>query len=110
MSRNTHAAALGFNYRRLSSLPFVLVIGAALIAAGCSKGAGGNSLHVKSAAVGERDVPIKSSYAFAVTKSFTDVTGKMSTASSYRVYAASYDLDAGNCHPSRRRPRAWTSC
>lgn len=67
-----------------------------LLLAGCSKGASGNSIHVKSAATAEKDFAIKSGYAFAVTKTFTDTSGKMTTAPSYRVYAASYDLDAGN--------------
>ena len=61
---------------------------------GCSKGGGG--LHVKSAATSEKDLATKSSYAFAVTKTFTDATGKMTTASSYRTYVANYDLDSAN--------------
>ena len=63
--------------------------------AGCSKN-GGSGLHVKSAATNEKDLPVKSSYSFAVTKTFTDTAGKMTTAPSYRTYVASYDLDAGN--------------
>jgi hypothetical protein len=51
---------------------------------------------VKSPVAGDKDVPVKSSYAFAVTKTFTDISGKMSTASAYNVYAANYDLDATN--------------
>lgn len=65
-----------------------------LFMAGCSKGAGGNGLHVKSPATGEKDLAVKSGYAFAVTKTFTDTSNKITTAPSYRVYAANYDLDA----------------
>lgn len=67
-----------------------------LFMSGCGKGAGGNSLHVKSPATGEKDVPVKSAYAYAVTKSFTDTSNKITTASAYRVDAANYDLDAAN--------------
>jgi hypothetical protein len=75
---------------------FLLTIALSLLLAGCGKSAGGNSLHVKSAATGGKDFPVKSSYTFAVTKTFTDVNNKMTTASAYYVYAANYDLDAGN--------------
>src|SRR5882762_1019194 len=84
-------------------VPRFITVGLCLIAlactisvAGCSKGASGNGLHIKSAATGEKDLAVKSAYAFAVTKSFTDATGKVTTAPSYRVYAANYDLDAAN--------------
>src|SRR5258708_6406592 len=84
-------------------VPRLITVGLCLIAlactislAGCSKGAGGNGLHIKSAATGEKDLAVKSAYAFPVTKSFTDATGKVTTAPSYRVYAANYDLDAAN--------------
>src|SRR5262245_44982942 len=62
---------------------------------GCSK-SGGNGLQIKSAATGEKAVPVKTSYAFPVTKTFTDTAGKITTAVSYRTYGANYDLDAGN--------------
>jgi hypothetical protein len=80
--------------RRIACMFWLVALACALFLAGCSKGAGGNSLHVKSPATGENDVPVKSAYAFAVTKTFTDVSGKMSTASAYNTYAANYDLDA----------------
>lgn len=73
----------------------VLALGCALLVTGCGKG-GGGGLHVKSAATGEKDVPAKSSYSYAVTKTFTDTSNKITTASSYRTYAANYDLDATN--------------
>jgi hypothetical protein len=66
----------------------------ALLLFGCGKVTGGNSIHVKSATTGEKDLAIKSGYAFPVTKSFTDVNGKITTASAYNVYLANYDLDA----------------
>lgn len=63
---------------------------AALLLAGCSNS--GNSIKLKTAG-GEHDVPVKSGSAFAVTKTFTDINGKITTAASYRVYVANYDLD-----------------
>jgi len=63
---------------------------------GCSKSASGGHILVKSPATGERVLPQKSGYAFAINKTFTDTSGKISSAASYRVYVANYDLDAGN--------------
>ena len=74
----------------------VLALGCALFVAGCGKGAGGSGLHVKSPATGEKDVPVKSAYSYGVTKTFTDIAGKMTTASTYNTDAANYDLDATN--------------
>ncbi|HVS81236.1 MAG TPA: hypothetical protein VHE60_05845 [Pyrinomonadaceae bacterium] len=82
----------------------VLALASALLLAGCSKGAGGNSMHVKSTATGEKDMPVKSGYAFAVTKTFTDVAGKMSTAATYNVYAANYDLDSSFFAQTMNKP------
>ena len=86
---------LPISIKRITIGLFAFALACALIASGCSKG-GGTSLHVKSAATGEKDLATKSSYAFAVTKTFTDATGKMTTASSYRTYVANYDLDSAN--------------
>jgi hypothetical protein len=72
------------------------LVALALFVGACSKGAGGNSLHVKSPATGEKDLAVKSSYAYAVTKSFTDTSNKITTAAAYNVDAANYDLDAAN--------------
>ena len=69
----------------------------------CNDG-GANGLHIKSSATGDKDLPVKSSYAFAVTKTFTDVAGKSTTAASYRVYAANYDLDAKNFSMTLDKP------
>ena len=81
--------------RRNTFALLALTASCAVIIAGCSK-SGGAGLHVKSAATGEKDVTVKSSYSFAVTKTFTDASGKMTTASSYRTYVANYDLDGAN--------------
>ena len=61
--------------------------------AGCA-GAGQPNLRVKVAGAGEREVPAKPGYTFAVTKTFTAIDGKMTTAPSYRVFVAGHDLDA----------------
>jgi hypothetical protein len=71
---------------------------------GCSKGAGGNSMQLKSPAVGDKEMALKSGYAFAVTKTFTDTSNNISTAPSYRVYAANYDLDGGNFAMTLNKP------
>ena len=80
---------------KIRSTSALLCIAAALLISACSK-SGGGGVHIKSPATGEKDIAAKSSFAFAVTKTFTDVNGKMTTASSYRTYVANYDLDAGN--------------
>jgi hypothetical protein len=78
---------------------------AALSLSACSKG-GGNSLHVKHASAGDKDLAVKSSYAYPVTKSFTDINQKITTAVLYNVYAANYDLDAGNFAMTLDKPMA----
>lgn len=81
---------------QLAWVVVAFVIGSLLLSlTSCSK-SGGNSLHVKSPAAGDKDLAIKSGYAYAVTKSFTDINQKITTAASCNVYAANYDLDAGN--------------
>jgi len=82
--------------RRIAFTLCLVALAAALLMSACGKGAGGSSLHVKSPATGEKDLAVKSSYSFAVTKTFTDINNKITTASGYYVYAASYDLDATN--------------
>ena len=94
-----------FGSNRSIMLAFALfVLASALVLGGCSKGAGGNSLHVKSPATGEKDVAVKSAYAFAVTKTFTDAAGKMTTAASYNVYVANYDLDSSFFAQTMNKP------
>ncbi|MFY9618952.1 MAG: hypothetical protein WAQ99_04000 [Pyrinomonadaceae bacterium] len=79
---------------------------AALSLSGCSKGSGGKSLHVKSPAAGEKDLAVKSGYAFAVTKSFTDINQKITTAVVYNVFTADYDLDSANFGMTLEKPLA----
>ena len=78
----------------------------ALMLTGCSKGAGASSMKLKWPGVDQKEMPVKSSYAFGVTKTFTDINNKISTAPSYRVYAASYDLDAANFAQTMNKPLA----
>jgi hypothetical protein len=73
----------------------LVMLAVTMLFGGCSK-SGGNDLHVKSPATGDKDLAVKSSYTYPVTKTFTDINQKITTAATYNVYAASYDLDAGN--------------
>ena len=103
---DNHRTREHFNRRQFFFLSIAAIaILSTLSASGCSKG-GGAGLHVKSAATGEKEVATKSSYAFAVTKTFTDATGKMTTASSYRTYVANYDLDSANFALTLDKPLA----
>ena len=81
----------------------VLVTAFTLFAVACGK-SGSAGLHIKSAATGEKDVAVKSSYAFAVTKTFTDVNNKITTASAYQLYVANYDLDSANFSMTMDKP------
>lgn len=107
MPRHTHRTRQQFSQRRLS---IILIAAIALISMlsifGCGKMSGGNSVHVKSATTGDKDLPVKSSYAFAVTKTFTDINNKITTASAYNVYVANYDLDANNFAMTMDKPLA----
>src|SRR5712691_8499601 len=68
---------VGLLPRRFTLALVGLALACALLVAGCGKGAGGSGLHVKSPATGERDVAVKSSYSYAVTKTFTDTSNKI---------------------------------
>src|SRR2546423_10053383 len=105
MPQNDHQTLRPIDRRRLSifSIAAIAVI-CAISIFGCGKGAGGNSVHVKSAATGEKDLAVKSSYAFAVTKTFTDINNKITMASAYNVYVANYDLDAANFAMTMDKP------
>ena len=81
-----------------------VALGCCLFLAGCSKSAPENRLQIKSPAIGEKDHPVKSAYTYAVTKTFTDINGKMTTAASYRTYVANYDLDAANFSMTLDKP------
>ena len=90
--------------------PFISILVAISFAAfsfsACNKGGGGNSLQVKHASAGEKDLAVKSSYAYAVTKSFTDINQKITTAVVYNVSTANYDLDATNFGMTLDKPMA----
>ena len=85
------------------SISILVAIIAAFSLSACSKG-GGSGLHVKSPVAGEKDLAVKSGYAFPVTKSFTDINQKITTAVVYNVYTANYDLDAGNFTMTLEKP------
>ena len=91
--------------RRSAVLIFATAFIAALLSTGCGKTISGNSLHVKAGGL-DKDLAIKSGYAFPVTKTFTDLNGKMTTASAYNVYLANYDLDAKNFAMTLDKPLA----
>ena len=96
---------LTISVKRITIGLFAFALACALMASGCGKSAGGG-LHVKSTATGEKDLATKSSFAFAVTKTFTDAAGKITTASSYRTYVANYDLDGANFALTLDKPLA----
>ena len=98
--------SLHVSARSFTPIVVLISIACALSLSGCSKGSGSNSLHVKSAATGEKDLDVKSGYTFAVTKSFTDINQKLTTAVLYNVYAANYDLDATNFAMTLDKPMA----
>ena len=81
-----------------------LAIVCALPLFGCGNSSGRNDLHVKSAAAGDRDVATKSAFADPVTKSFTDTSGKITTAVVYNFHVANYDLDGGRFGASLNNP------
>ena len=88
---------------RLSAAISFLIV--ALMLSACGK-AGPSSMNLKWPGMAQKEMPVKSSYAYGVTKSFTDINNKISTAPSYRVYAASYDLDAANFSQTMDKPLA----
>jgi hypothetical protein len=91
--------------KRSGKLAAAILFTFSLLALGaCGKSAGGNAVHVKSATTGEKDLAIKSGYAFAVTKTFTDINNKITSASAYNVYLANYDLDAKNFGATLDKP------
>jgi hypothetical protein len=91
------------NKTRTANLATLAIV-CALSVFGCSKSSGDNELHVKSAAAGAKDVASKSAFADPVTKSFTDTSGKVTTAVVYNVHAANYDLDGGRFGASLNNP------
>ena len=88
-------------FRRMIFVSCLLTL--TLIVGACSKSASGNMV-VKSPATGEKELPQKSGYAFVINKTFTDTSGKITSAASYRVYVANYDLDAANFAMTMDKP------
>ncbi len=82
----------------------LLIVISTLLIIGCGNNPGGNELHVKSAAAGDKDVVTKTAFADPVTKTFTDINGKMTTAVVYNIHAANYDLDSGRFGASLNNP------
>lgn len=80
------------------------LIALALFVGGCSKGAGGNSMQLKSPATGDKEMTVKSGYSFAVIKTFTDTSNKITAASAHNVYVGNYDLDGGNFAMTLNKP------
>jgi len=89
------------HYRHLGVATTFLML--AVLLTGCGK-TGSNSMSLKWPGVDRKEMPVKSSYAFGVTKTFTDINNKVTTAPTYRVYAASYDLDSGNFAQTMDKP------
>ena len=83
--------------------PALILLMITLTLTACSH-SGGNDLHVKSAAAGDKDVATKSAFADPVTKTFTDTTGKMTTAVVYNLHVANYDLNGERFGASLNNP------
>ena len=90
-------------FRRVRG-PLAMFFFCTLLFQSCGQTTSSNVVHIKSSATGEKDLAIKSGYAFPITKSFTDINGKMTNASAYNVYLANYDLDSRNFAMSMDRP------
>ena len=96
------AIANKHSLRLLAAISFLII---ALMLSACAK-AGPSSMSLKWPGMNQKEMPVKSSYAYGVTKTFTDINNKITTAPSYRVYAASYDLDAANFSQTMDKPLA----
>ncbi|HXT63080.1 MAG TPA: hypothetical protein VN696_08590 [Pyrinomonadaceae bacterium] len=92
------------NKVRKLNLLLLFVATGMLLCPGCGQSAGGDDLHVKSTAAGEKDVATKSAFADPVTKTFTDTSGKMTTAVVYNIHAANYDLNGERFGASLNNP------
>lgn len=80
-----------------------LLIAVAVSLTGCGK-AGPGSMTLKWPGMASKEMPVKSAYAYAVTKTFTDTAGKITTAATYQVFAANYDLDSANFGQTLNKP------
>ena len=94
------------NFPNLHLVATISLLALFVVLTGCSKSAGGNSMNLKWPGMNQKEMPVKSSYAFAVTKTFTDINQKISTAPSYQVFAANYDLDATTFGLTLNKPLA----
>jgi predicted small lipoprotein YifL len=81
----------------------ILLVALAISLAGCGQ-AGPGSMTLKWPGMDKKEMPVKSSYAFAVTKTFTDINNKITTAATYQVFAANYDLDSATFGQSLNKP------
>jgi len=109
MPRLLKSSGLDAAFGHKQSLRFPAAISLLIVSlmfGGCSQAPGGNSMSLKWPDMNQKEMPVKSSYAFGVTKSFTDINNKITTAPSYRVYVASYDLDATNFSQTMDKPLA----
>lgn len=97
-------ARLSVNRKFIMTCAALGLLLCALLFQSCGQATSSNVVHVKSSATGEKDLAIKSGYAFAITKTFTDINGKMTTASAYNVYLGNYDLDSKNFAMSMDKP------
>lgn len=104
MSRRTVKSEFRMTPVKRSSVSLIMLILCTIVVQSCGQTASSNVVHIKSSATGEKDLAIKSGYAFAITKTFTDINGKMTTASAYNVYLANYDLDSRNFAMSMDKP------
>lgn len=95
---------LNISFRRFWFVFALSSVAITLASSACSRNGGGNEFHVKSAATGDKDVALKTAFADPVTKSFTDTTGKITTAVVYNIHAANYDLDGGRFGASLNNP------
>jgi hypothetical protein len=104
MSRRTVKSEFRMSPAKQSTVSLIMLILCTIVVQSCGQTASSNVVHIKSSATGEKDLAIKSGYAFAITKTFTDINGKMTTASAYNVYLANYDLDSRNFAMSMDKP------
>ena len=86
--------------------PFVLatlLIAIVLALGGCGK-SGPGSMTLKWPGMDKKEMPVKSGYVYSNTKTFTDITNKISTAPAHEVFVANYDLDAANFGATLKKP------
>jgi hypothetical protein len=89
--------------RRGQFILSLLLVLVAVAFAACGK-AGNSSMTLKWPGMSAKEMPVKSSYVYGSTKTFTDLDRKMTTAAAYEVFAANYDLDAANFGATVKKP------